>query len=562
MSGGDKKHRQVTYGGGGQHNNNRHGGRGRGNRNNYNNSSGERGGNFQITINNPDGNANYGYINHGGGRGYKQQRVRDDANIINTDGSLQSSRPPSGGGGGSGYVKKPFSKKPQNMIEHIEPKQADEVEMAKLLLTRLGDYSSMEAEDDMTANIESLAEILVSVGDINDFADEISDVFIQCISNLSIQVPIYSTLISMIYKQDIDFPAVVVSKLNIALLKSLDEDNVSVSKLILRSIASLASCNCINISGQGGLVDLLTSLLTVAQGDGDNILTPEREVATFLLASTMPYCAVVLGNYAEGIDIRTSINTYLSHLLTNIHSCYDIGGKLALFHVKTEVETTDMEGGETIYLTTNGPSNAACWDTLYESCLMATDIIKEITESSEVWAPPTAMVVPWIPLKEKLDEAGIAGTTMLSLDSSISSSISDISQAGKIGFRNRLCKPVSSALGTDFGCGSAKWLRPRFSIFSSESSPEIKTLCELITPFERYLITGYYHDIILFFEPFLRPNGTKIGTIETMCKHLMAVSKLFPVENQPKLEYLLVETLFQLLIQNPINTLLSSTLYR
>lgn len=561
MSGGDRQFRKVSYGGGG-HNNYNQGGRG-GGRNNYNNSSGRGDGNFQITIKNPDGNSNYGFINHGNGQGYKQKRERDEDNIIKNDGSLQANRPPAGGGGYAKqhFAKKPFVKKPQNMIEHIEPKLADEVEFAKLLLTRLGDYVSMESQDEVTANIEGLAEAFISKGDIKDFADEISDVFIQCISNLSMQGPIYSTLIAMIYKQDINFPALIVSKLNKALLESLDEDNVSVSKLILRSIASLASCNCINVSGQGGLVDLLTSLLSVAQGDGVDILTPEREVATFLLASTMPYCAVVLGNYPEGIEIRSNINAYLSHVLTSIHSCYDIGGKLALFHVKTEVDMED--GGETVYLTTNGPSNAACWDTLYESCVMAVHIIKEITECSDVWTPPTAMVVPWVSLKEKIDEAGISGTTMLSLDSSISSLISDLSQAGKIGFRNRLCKPVSAAVGTDFGCGSAKWLRPRFSIFSSsESSPEIQKLCELITPFERYLITGYYHDIIHFFEPFLRPNGTKIGTIETMCKHLVAVSKLFPVENQPKLEYLLVETLFQLLIQNPIDKLHSSTLYR
>lgn len=49
-------------------------------------------------------------------------------------------------------------------MEHQEVAVAPEVALAKQILSRLGDYSAMTEEDDLTANIKALAGLLVTLG--------------------------------------------------------------------------------------------------------------------------------------------------------------------------------------------------------------------------------------------------------------------------------------------------------------------------------------------------------------------------------------------------------------
>ena len=51
------------------------------------------------------------------------------------------------------------------MVEHREVALPQQVEMAKELLTRLGDYSAMtDEDDDVVSNIRALANLFVSIG--------------------------------------------------------------------------------------------------------------------------------------------------------------------------------------------------------------------------------------------------------------------------------------------------------------------------------------------------------------------------------------------------------------
>ena len=45
------------------------------------------------------------------------------------------------------------------------------------------------------------------------------------------------------------------------------------------------------------------------------------------------------------------------------------------------------------------------------------------------------------------------------------------------------------------------------------------------------MLNHYLHrDILQFFDPFLRPDGTLTGTVEVMGAHLSAVSKMLPTD--------------------------------
>lgn len=52
------------------------------------------------------------------------------------------------------------------MVEHREDALPQQVEMAKQVLTRLGDFSAMspDDDDDLVSNIRALANLLVSIG--------------------------------------------------------------------------------------------------------------------------------------------------------------------------------------------------------------------------------------------------------------------------------------------------------------------------------------------------------------------------------------------------------------
>lgn len=50
------------------------------------------------------------------------------------------------------------------MVEHKAAVLPVQVQMAKQILTRLGDFSAMTEIDDLASNIKQLAELLVSLG--------------------------------------------------------------------------------------------------------------------------------------------------------------------------------------------------------------------------------------------------------------------------------------------------------------------------------------------------------------------------------------------------------------
>lgn len=104
-------------------------------------------------------------------------------------------------------------------------------------------------------------------------------------------------------------------------------------------------------------------------------------------------------------------------------------------------------------------------------------------------------------------------------------------------------------------CRQGQWLLPKLCVFDKDTSPEAEQLCRTLSPLERYLAATYYTDILVNFQPVINDDGTKLGSVELLASHLLAVSRVFPSEEEseenPHLEYLLVEVLFQQLLQPP-----------
>jgi hypothetical protein len=97
----------------------------------------------------------------------------------------------------------------------------------------------------------------------------------------------------------------------------------------------------------------------------------------------------------------------------------------------------------------------------------------------------------------------------------------------------------------------AAWLCARYQIFNADTNPKA-AVCFQLSQFEKYFITDLFRDLFIFFQPYIRDDGTHIGAVELMASHMLAAFKLFNYkETEPNLEFLLVETLLELLTQSP-----------
>jgi len=452
----------------------------------------------------------------------------------------------------SNNIRQPYQK-PRNMIVHREPILPEHISTIKTIIIRLCDYSQQSSEDqsNIAININAVADMLVSAGDILLEPIEIGIIFINAIKCLSMQSTIVSTLIAMIFRLNKEFPSYLITALSKELLDSINNDNVLVSKLLLRSLASLCCSNCLSFNGPDSLLDVLDALVSIAEkpytnDDGitiDGYKSKQGEVAAYLVSSTVCWCSTLFkADDDHASSIKKRILSLCHQINDNRRSPYDVGGQQAIFQV--------MNFSPECVNLSKGPDDVMSWDTLWDSCDMAIHALENGLQASEL----ECLVMPWLKLGEELNKA--VEYPLLTLTPSIKDAIIALDNEGKIGSNARLSMPNGSPIGT----ATDLWLRPRFAIFEADSSPPLEFLCSSLTSFQRQVAVSYYHDVLHFFEPVNRDNGALIGSLEMICRQLESVSRVF--SSDAKMEFMLVEVLFQLMMQQPINVLKNALIYR
>ena len=380
------------------------------------------------------------------------------------------------------------------------------------------------------------------------------------------------------------------------LLEALQQDEVQVAKLALRAVACLGSSNCVVLrSDNGGISGLLQTLGSIAESSWlqidessaaatasssgssrsslpTHVLSHKGQVAAFLLASTVPWIApalagaavdssVATGEQRNGNEILALIRMVCERVCSNWRSPYEVGGQQAIFHVSIVHATDDGDDGlaGVAGVGPKGPKGAACWDSLWEACRIAVDVIDmslAAAGSGTSFVAPSCMCVPWVALNEDLHPATFPA--LLSLGLTVNTDIQALADNGKIGAKSKLCAPDGSAIGVS----SAQWLIPRFPVFDAETAAECAACATSLSQLEKYTIMGYYRDILQFFDPYLRDDGTKVGTVDLIIAHLQAVTKMIPDGAEKHLEYLLLETMFQVMLQQPTNMTGNSCYFR
>jgi hypothetical protein len=309
--------------------------------------------------------------------------------------------------------------------------------------------------------------------------------------------------------------------------------------------------------------------------ESSEVFSESGQTALFLLASTVPWAVTAL--------TETSIVPEILALCESVcaageaggfKSMYNIGGTNRLFHSPFAAASVDEDGRvdrvDSSSKISVGPEAATAFDTLFEACHAARTAIKTVAAGQLL---PGCLFAPWNDLKTELLYGLAVGSAVaenpstqlpesrrvhnvLHFSADFQANMLAVHAQHAIGARALWCAPNGSPIG--FASGS-DWQFARFEIFHYDASPLAEKCCAL-SDFEKYVAFTYFSDIFHFFSPIINEDGTKLGSVDLLVKHLLSVAQLFPVDAH--VEFILLEMLFQRLVQQPANSAVSGGIYR
>ena len=184
---------------------------------------------------------------------------------------------------------------------------------------------------------------MCNIGDLARLPDELSELFLKALTHLSLQIPIICTILGLINttKNYNSFVMDVVEKLTTTLEDSLNELNIPKCKLILRSLACLASCDTITLESSGsngGFIALLDNMMDAMEqnnNDGSLTMSLHNTIVFYLVASTLPWCidALKYRGGQQGQNLCVKLLSMCQAFGGSYVSDYSVQGKHAVFYV-------------------------------------------------------------------------------------------------------------------------------------------------------------------------------------------------------------------------------------
>jgi hypothetical protein len=460
-----------------------------------------------------------------------------------------------------------------------------EVMLAKELITRLGDFRVDDNNITVAVGLmQEAATLFATQGDLIKFEDDMSQLFVKSLTHLPLQGPLIATLLALIAKQSNSFPKVVVAKIFASMKAAIASADIVTAKLVLRNLAVLTASGTLALEGDGSFSELIDALLFIAEVQPESEFSFVQQAVVYILASAASWMAPTLVHRPSGDKgLATRCLNVFRRVIKYWKSPYDVNGPYALFH-DDSIAVADPS---------TAPAGMGCWDTLWEASRVAVDVFEgELAAtvadqpsssvatvegrhvSSSSFEYPKCFLRPWtmvtevlsgpytpaaLPLKDDADNASLIPTTpaienipaeggMLRIDAFAMEELKSLLSSGALEKAIKLSRNLQSASQCK---GMAAWLCARYQIFNAETNPKA-AVCFQLSQFEKYFITDLFRDLFIFFQPYIRDDGTHIGTVELMASHMLAAFKLFNYkEIDPNLEFLLVETLLELMTQSP-----------
>jgi len=286
------------------------------------------------------------------------------------------------------------------------------------------------------------------------------------------------------------------------------------------------------------------------------------------------WAAPVLAQAGQGTFLQTA-RAALNRVKVQYVSAYALGGLQAVFSTFSPVDEEDSEVKGADRVLSVGPSvftaagetllsDGSAWDSLWEAAVQAISVIDAVAAAASSGTPfalPAYFNAHWTGLiAENLLPAqeGAAGHNVtLSFGPAFAGDYA--AHLAGLGAKAAHCHPSGSCTTAIGSTASSAWLRLRMNIFDAESSPDSANTAAL-SPQEKFAALNYLEDVVTFFDPVINEDGTKLGSMELLTTHLLAVFKLFPAGAH--VEYILVELLLQLVLQQPVNPSLGTSVFR
>ncbi len=435
-------------------------------------------------------------------------------------------------------------------------------------------------------------------GDLKRFPDEIATLFQKCFTQLSVQIPIISSLLFLLYEKEPEFVNIVIQKVQSAYLTSLSTDQVLTSKLLLRTIGCLASAGAFATDGSGGLLEVLETLFVIVNSSSNDFqqhFPEEAIVASYLLAATVPWALEALLRSNEVGGAGKEFLQRLHELLVRLKGAWKIPFNLLNRQSILSKALPDLraEGGSAGEGGSNNDDDneqviplaihSGVSDSYQETLQVAIHFIELslLLSSSTSLEFPEIYFMPWRILKQNqlisddyLQALTSSTTNLIRFDADVfANQMTTIFEQGLVGqtFKKNHA-PLTSAQRSNgspalsYHIGekmlankNANFLHGRLSIFTSETNEEIYSCCNL-SFVEKGLLFSYIEDILNYFDIIIQPDGTSLGSIKLLMNHLLAVSKLFSINNDRStsvgkipIEYFLIECLFHKILSLPFN---------
>lgn len=371
------------------------------------------------------------------------------------------------------------------------------------------------------------------------------------------------------------------------MLHAIVDGDVIIARNHYRTFASLASSNSLAIDGCDGSFVHMTSIFLdeadkqMSQRSTGNPPSAGAQAIVYILASTIPYVAPALQKHGSEHSLATlsRLLSMCQAITSSWNSPFNVSGSHAVFHATIEGTTSPNVfalHGENIGNSTpcqTYASGAVCWDSLWETCKVGEAILTALASGSR-FQPPACLVFPWT--MQALDGDFAAPRTPT--DAEAETKALESKSIAILGSDTFLCVPeegllrLASGLASpefnlrcgpevDYcmpsglelkGCessGYGAWMSLRMNTLSSDYGENAVCAISNLTFVELVYIRDYYRTVIRFFEPYIRDDGTRVGSFELMSKHLLCIQRMF--SDSMHLEYVLVETLLLMVIQVP-----------
>jgi len=414
-----------------------------------------------------------------------------------------------GGGGGGRYNQDrrggdrgPPPKKPKTKEDEIKTQM-------KALLVRVGDFHHISTSlSSLEENVEGLAGAL---GDeLATFGEFVADFVLTAAGQLSLQTPVYATLVGLLNARDEEFGAKVVKGGAVRLDAMIRQGRWVNAKLVLRFLAELVNARVVKAEGEGSLGELLTTLLGLLNEPDEAVPPARKDLYLYLVVSVLPWVWDALAKeWPDGLPAL--LETAFGYGDRRVPLYKKQGTRCVL-----EAGLNDDEDGE------------EATEPAQDSIQTALGVVKALAATLEEGQEPleiNSIVKPWKSVKDELAQGIRHAIPIILLPDP---------------------DPLTLAAGT-----FPLPLHPcfaEFDIFDAESGGQAASVSTLDSV-ERWVLREYLKDSLVTFRPFVNEAGNKRGSFAAEVDQLYSISYLAPPDVAT--EHLVAEALLLWLLQRP-----------